>query len=154
MINPNCLLERWKMSKKISTVTLMILLLAGVWAGCSKPGEEIPSGAYAYTAYDSLQQTIITGWFTTIPDSDSTFTGEWHFSNVGPVRDDAGPQLGDGTLEGNQAGQHISINLNPGWIDNNITLDGTEAGGTISGRWLFSGYAGVTNSGPFTAIKR
>lgn len=131
----------------------MIILLFIGWQSCSEPDDGIPSGSYSYTAYDSLHTKVITGWFTMLMDSDSTITGEWHFSNVGDVRDDIGPQLGDGTLAGFRTGDLISIGLNPDIVDNNVFLIGSEESGIIAGGWTWATIAGISNWGTFTALR-
>ena len=136
------------------TITPFILILVLVLSSlsCSAPNDTIPNGAYTYNAYDSLNAKVSMGWFTLVVDSDSTFSGEWHLSNVGVARSDIGPQIGEGTLRGGQSGDHISINMNPEWVDNNVFLIGTKTGETITGKWQYSSFAGIQNSGDFVAV--
>ena len=141
-----------RLGNRMVFVIGLILLFMG-WQSCSELDEGVPTGAFDYTAYDSLYTKLITGWFTMVLDSDSTITGEWHFTNVGDVRDDIGPQLGDGTIEGNLSQNAFYLNLNPEWADNNVFLVGFESNGSYSGMWMFSTLTGATNQGPFIATR-
>ncbi len=58
----------------------------------------------------------------------------------------------NGELEGSIQGNKILINLNPGYSDNNILLNGTLKGNKLSGNWQQIGISGVIKSGYFSAI--
>ena len=65
-----------------------------------------------------------------------------------------GPQVGMGTFVGEIHGNVVGLNLNPGWADNNVVLNGEMENGTYAGRWEWITFAGVTYTGNFTAVKR
>ena len=50
-------------------------------------------------------------------------------------------------------GTSISMNLNPGWADNNVVLSGTVEKDRISGKWTWITFVGPTAEGTFEAIK-
>jgi hypothetical protein len=60
----------------------------------------------------------------------------------------------DATRSGKYVGQvqdrGVSIDLNPGVADNNVTLSGTPSDGSLSGRWQHSTFAGARETGTFT----
>ncbi len=111
-----------------------------------------PSGSYAYRAYDSSQNQIVTGWMTIEFDSENNITGEWHLSSIGNP-ENIGPHTGDGELEGSKDDGVIWINLNPGWVDNNVFLMDTVDDEIFSGQWQYTGFPGVINSGLFTTTR-
>jgi hypothetical protein len=47
----------------------------------------------------------------------------------------------------------VWLDLNPGWADNNVLLDGALNGSTWTGRWSYSTLGGALNGGSFTAGK-
>lgn len=111
-----------------------------------------PVDTFTYMCY-YLEVPAVTGWFTTERTGPHKISGEWHFSYVGePV--EVGPQVGDGILAGTVEGDHIVINLNPGWQDANVYLDGVLTGDRYLGDWTFSSLAGIVSQGPFEATRR
>ena len=59
--------------------------------------------------------------------TNDVISGNWAFAYVGPGDPETaehrlGPQIGQGRLEGWKHGNTLSINLNPGWADNNVFL--------------------------------
>lgn len=111
----------------------------------------IPSGAYSYTAYDSLETIIVTGWFTMEFQDSTTIEGEWHFKKVGNP-ENIGPQVGDGELIGQKDDSIVYIELNPQYRDNNVLLVGEISENEYTGEWIWSTIIGVTNKGSFHAV--
>ncbi|MEK6756645.1 MAG: hypothetical protein AABZ02_10890, partial [Bacteroidota bacterium] len=60
---------------------------------------------------------------------------------------------GAGLLTGMVDGRDVSINLNPGWVDNNVVLQGTFENDRLRGRWSWITFAGPTSEGTFDATK-
>jgi len=56
-------------------------------------------------------------------------------------------------LAGRVDGRSVTINLNPGWVDNNVILAGTVVDGRIEGQWTWITFAGPTTTGTFVATK-
>ncbi|HUN65798.1 MAG TPA: hypothetical protein VMW43_06810 [Bacteroidota bacterium] len=113
----------------------------------------VPSGEFHYRAYDTGGTLISTGYCTiTFTDSVSV-TGNWHFEKV-DTPPNIGPQTGDGKLAGLLSGGMLSVNLNPGYVDNNVFLRGQFTGTAYSGAWSWSGFPGVINRGTFRAVKQ
>jgi hypothetical protein len=94
----------------------------------------------------------VTGWFTMGEPGPGIVCGEWHFSYAHEPMD-VGPQVGDGVLMGTVEANHITINLNPGWHDANVQLDGVLTGNRYAGEWIYSTLAGVRSQGLFEATK-
>jgi hypothetical protein len=111
----------------------------------------IPSGAYSYIAYDSLETIIVTGWFTMEFQDSTTIEGEWHFKKIGNP-ENIGPQVGDGELFGQKDDSIIYIDLNPQYRDNNVLLVGEISVDEYTGEWIWSTIIGVTNKGSFRAV--
>ncbi len=130
------------------------LLVAIQWAGCKQTSSEtIPSGAYAYTSYDSGGIALVSGWFTIIVSDSISVSGEWHFKPIGsPQR--IGPQTGDGKLVGGNDRGQVWIELNPQIRNNNLQLNGTLAQGQFAGQWTWISYSGITNQGTFKAVRK
>lgn len=114
--------------------------------------DRIPSGAYSYTAYDSLETIVVTGWFTLEFQDSTNIEGEWHFKKVGNP-ENIGPQVGDGELIGQKDDSIVYIELNPQYRDNNVLLVGEISGNEYTGEWIWSTIIGVTNKGIFRAVK-
>jgi hypothetical protein len=111
------------------------------------------SKTYKYTGYDSTGNKIISGYLW-IDSVDSTVVkGRWDFKQVSN-EENLGPQTGKGNFEGIKDLQgNMSLNLNPGWIDNNVFLIGSFHNLHYNGDWNYVGFPGVINSGSFEAIQ-
>jgi len=112
-------------------------------------------GLFAYQGFSAQDVLLVTGrldlrWVTNV------VSGTWAFDYVGPgdpttAEGDIGPQIGAGELEGSRHGNTLSINLNKGWCDNNVFLDGLYEGNSVTGRWCWSTFSGARTVGPFIA---
>lgn len=111
------------------------------------------SKTYKYTGYDSTGNKIISGYLW-IDSVDSTVVkGRWDFKQVSN-EENLGPQTGKGNFEGIKDLQgNMSLNLNPGWIDNNVFLIGSFHNLHYNGDWNYVGFPGVINSGSFEAVQ-
>jgi len=109
-------------------------------------------GRFLYKSFDSTGTKIVEGWLTLIYRDSVHITGEWHFQKVGsPQR--IGPQVGDGVLEGGVRDETVWVELQPQNRDNNLQLTGTIENGRYHGEWVWISFVGVTNRGPFEAIR-
>ena len=114
----------------------------------------IPPGAMAYDGYDDSGQHVVTGW---IRLDIASSAGEWQLSAlVDPST--IGPQVGSGTLTLTFSEGLVGAQLNPFYVDNNVSLGGQLTTGWMQpmryeGRWSFESIAGTQNSGPFTAVE-
>jgi hypothetical protein len=120
--------------------------------GCTKENavESTPPGALRYQAYDTAGTLLISGWLTlTIRDS-AHIDGEWHFEKVNDAHN-SGPQSGNGHLVGAFQEDVLSIDLNPGYIDNNVLLSGHLTQTAYDGTWTWIGFPGILNRGRFHA---
>jgi len=112
-------------------------------------------GRFAYQGFNPEGILLVTGqlhleWVTNV------VSGTWAFDYVGPgspetAGRDIGPQIGQGELEGHWDGSRLSINLNRGWADNNVFLDGVYDGTIFQGRWGWSTFGGERTNGTFVA---
>lgn len=124
-------------------------LLAGCDSDLSSP--QFIGGRYAYTAWNSGDTAVVTGTiYLANPDS-TALVGSWELRTVRGATD-TGPQVGFGSLAGSTAGG-VTINLNPGWVDNNVYLSGSFDGNSIEGDWQWVTLTGVTASGRFEMKK-
>ena len=125
---------------------LFFLLLFSISAICCKDnGVAVPGvllGTYTYNGYDSGGTLVVRGTLV-LSREDSNIGGNWYFNDGR-----------SGSLEGLLDEQEISLNLNPGFVDNNLLLHGTFGGSMISGNWEQVGFPGVMAQGTFTAIRR
>ncbi len=113
------------------------------------PGDTSIVGMYRYTGYDSLGAVLITGTLEFKSVDSTSARGTWELD--GP--EGYGPQIGVGTFEGWIDGGVVTLNLNPGWADNNVFLYGRMAAGVYSGQWDWVTFIGPTYTGSFTAVK-
>jgi hypothetical protein len=110
------------------------------------------AGRYQYTAYNAADSVVVAGLITLANPDSTRLTGSWVLAAVnGAVN--IGPQTGAGTLAGSTA-SGVSIDLNPGWADNNVILFGTHSGREIAGTWQWVTLTGVTADGRFVMKKR
>lgn len=107
---------------------------------------------YLYKAYNSKGELAVSGTMKTTVVEASSVAGTWSFVAVLPS-EKVGPQTGTGTLTGSIQKSSISINLNPGWADNNVFLQGTVSSDSITGRWMWSTFIGPTAEGSFIATR-
>lgn len=109
---------------------------------------------YQYIAYYGKSLRVCaegTIEFTIEPDS--SLTGTWTIKAAdGFTQNEIGPQVGSGKLSGSIKNHQFYVNLNPGWSDNNVTLN-AYYGDEIRGGWYWSTFAGAKSSGGFT-LKR
>jgi hypothetical protein len=65
-----------------------------------------------------------------------------------------GPQIGKGHLAGEFHNDTMLIELQPLYRDNNVGLYGTIQGNEFTGKWIYSSFIGITNSGTFIAVRK
>lgn len=133
------------------------LLVTAFLVGCHDRGNPIvngraPAGSYRYEGYDSKGNSIVVGVISISFVDSVAVKGEWALEKNGPS-DNIGPQIGAGLLTGMVDGRDVSINLNPGWVDNNVVLQGTFENDRLRGRWSWITFAGRTSEGTFDATK-
>ena len=137
-----------------NTYVLFLLLLATLCLDCKQTSTEpMPSGAYAYTSYDSSGVALVNGWFTMSISNSNAISGEWHFKPIGNPQN-IGPQTGDGALIGGIDSGRVWVELNPKFIDNNLQLNGTLQNGRFAGQWTWISFVGITNRGRFEALRK
>ncbi len=118
----------------------LMLIVACQDQGTSFDGKML--GKFAYTAYDTLGTELSHGTLTLF-QNDSKITGAWQFEGGR-----------SGKLEGTVRSTELNLNLNLGFIDNNLLLQGTISDGTFSGLWQQIGLPGIMDRGLFTAIRQ
>lgn len=139
---------------------LTLLALSLSLDSCKDSGKAVvstpdPGGipaTYSYRAYSSQGPLVVVGTLTLAKTDGSLLSGTWAFEAVS-LGDKVGPQLGAGKLAGSIQGTTISINLNPGWADNNVILTGTFGQDRITGTWTWVTFAGPTAQGRFEAVE-
>lgn len=137
----------------MKTGILFFLPLLVAVTTCTQPTDSTPSGAFAFSSYDSTGAPVSSGWFSMKFSDSVTISGEWHF-NPQDNPQDVGPQIGQGTLAGLVQGDQVFINLNPDYADNNVSLSGTMTENRISGIWMWTTFTGPTNQGTFEAERK
>lgn len=133
---------------------LLIICLSAFYllsfSSCEDSDLNTFSKSYKYIGYDSSWNKIIEGylWFDSIDSVE--VKGGWRFNLVSNC-ENVGPQIGHGNFEGttNMLGT-LSLNLNPGMIDNNVLLEcSMRLPYRIDGQWSYVGFPGVINWGRF-----
>ncbi|MBN1397184.1 MAG: hypothetical protein JXA06_04045 [Bacteroidetes bacterium] len=142
----------------IFTGLIKVLLTAIIFilsAGCGEDNsvQTVTSEPFSYTAYNTSGVPIVNGWMTIYIQDSSKVTGEWHFSKIGDP-EDIGPCIGEGNLVGSVNIEHLHINLNPKYKDNNVFLIGNIQADKFEGEWVWGGFAGIINTGSFIAVRQ
>ena len=139
---------------------LFILILFLSFVACTDKGDSPVDGLqpggvpdrYIYKAYNSKGDLAVSGTMTLVDIDSTSDSGTWSFVAVLPS-EKVGPQVGTGRLTGTIQKSSIYINLNPGWADNNVFLQGTVSPDSITGRWMWSTFVGPTAEGTFRAMR-
>ncbi|HDP99766.1 MAG TPA: hypothetical protein ENN22_11375 [bacterium] len=142
--------------KQISIFGLIIIISLSFYfcdKGNSINGLKIPGGAYAHSGFDSTGVEIVTGWIKIIFDDSATISGEWQLDKIGDPKN-IGPQVGSGSLKGNLENNQLFLNLNPGYVDNNVFLTCPYDDQKLMGKWEYAGFPGIINFGTFVAEKK
>lgn len=126
--------------RSILFLSTLMLIAACQDQGTSFDGNML--GKFTYTAYDTLGTELYYGTLILF-QNDSKITGAWQFEGGR-----------SGQLEGIVRGTELNLNLNPGFVDNNLLLHGIISDGTFSGAWQQVGLPGIMNRGSFTAIRQ
>jgi hypothetical protein len=129
---------------------ITFILFAAVWIMNCDDDPSPRTGTYRYTAVHS-GSPVVEGFLHLDEVSTTRVSGRWELSRVGSANVEVGPQVGTGTLAGSFDGQTLSVDLNPGFADNNVFLAGTFQGNTLRGEWNFSGFPGPISQGTFIA---
>lgn len=98
--------------------------------------------AYQYSAFDTLGNTLARGTLWLQFDR-SKVTGTWKLDDNR-----------SGELEGLLRNDTLSLNLNPGFVDNNLFLLGVFTVRTYAGKWEQVGFPGVMAQGSFFALQQ
>ena len=138
---------------------LIVLALFFSLVACTDEGDSVGSDlhpgvpvSYSYRGFDAKGLLVVVGPMSLTATDTTSVSGTWAFEGVS-AGNHIGPQVGSGRLVGNIQGTTISINLNPGWADNNVILLGTIGSHQITGTWTWVTFAGPTTKGTFEAVK-
>jgi len=116
------------------------------------PTRHPPKGAFLYRGYDSTGKLVIRGWLSMNVDGDGCVEGTWCLAKVG-APENIGPQIGIGRLHGRIEASRLSLNLNPGFLDFNVSLAGAFDGASFRGTWRYRTIRGLVSEGAFEAVK-
>lgn len=116
------------------------------------PANHPPKNAFLYRGYDSGDRLVIKGWLRFVVEDATDVVGEWCLDRVGDP-DDIGPQVGVGSLRGRAEGPRLSLNLNPGFADFHVLLNGALDGTSFKGTWRYSTVRGPVSEGTFEAAQ-
>ena len=142
------------------TILFVIFALAFTVDACSDSGAPVASlpplgslpSSYSYSGYNSKGVLVVLGSITLAVTDSQDVSGTWRLECIAQG-EKVGPQTGSGTLQGSFQDSRIAVNLNPGWMDNNVFLSGTFDKDRFSGTWMWSTFVGPTAEGRFEAIK-
>jgi hypothetical protein len=142
------------------TILFTVLVLTFAINACKDNGEPVTSmpplpgqpSSYSYSGYNSKGTLVVVGSMTLAVTDSQIVIGTWALECIAPG-EQLGPQTGSGTLRGSIQESRVALNLNPGWVDNNVFLSGTFNKDRFSGTWMWSTFVGSTAEGRFEAIK-
>jgi hypothetical protein len=111
------------------------------------------AGTFAYAAFDGSGRPVLEGTLVLTPQPSLGVTGTWTIGWSAGADTTAlvGPQVGSGDLVGVFAGGQITLDLNPGFADNDVGLSGCVTVEGFAGTWSYSGIAGPVAGGTFSA---
>jgi hypothetical protein len=117
------------------------------------PIKHPPKGALLYRGFDSAGKLVIRGWLVIVAADPDRVDGEWCLDRVGSP-DNIGPQVGLGRLRGRLEGTSLSLNLNPGFMDFNVSLEGSFDEVSFKGAWRYNTVRGTAGEGTFEAAAK
>lgn len=135
------------------------LVAAGVACSDGVTGPDELSGVYVYQATDSAGTLLLTGTLQLVFHDDWSVTGSWGIDWAPDADTDTevGPQVGEGTLQGQLSAEDLVLDLSPGIADNNVFLVGALVRGSLApqlaGDWSYSTLLGAVAAGHFTATR-
>jgi hypothetical protein len=110
---------------------------------------------YHYKGFDTNGALVVEGVLSLSINNTNRVEGEWKLHEVKPEKiKNLGNQIGSGKLAGQINESKINLDLNPGWADNNVLLNGEVTTTNIFGTWGFYGFAGEIVGGKFEAVKK
>jgi hypothetical protein len=129
---------------------------AAILAACGPESSafELADGELHYRATTATGRPLLEGRLTLTFPTDSTVAGTWELQwSVGAdTTSPVGPQIGTGALVGTRRADTLLLELNPGYVDNNVNLRGIATRGGLRGDWTWATIAGPYTSGPFSAV--
>jgi hypothetical protein len=129
---------------------LFLILIGTLFLYCSSSTDPLGNNRYSYTAYDSTGHPVVTGWIKIEISDSNRVEGSWYLTKIrSSVK--TTHATGDGKLEGVIENNGISLDLNPGWRDNNTVLVGKFEDNKITGKWAWISFIGITEEGTFVA---
>lgn len=131
-------------------ILIIVITAVSFLSSCEDSDPNSFPKSYKYTGYDSSWNKIIEGYLWIDSIDSVEVKGRWRFNLVSNC-ENIGPQIGKGSFEGttNMRGT-LSLNLNPGMIDNNVLLECSMLlPYGIDGHWSYIGFPGVINWGRF-----
>lgn len=133
-------------------ILIIVITAVSLLSSCGEDSSTNSSmTTYKYTGYDSTGNKIISGYLWVESTDSSIVEGRWNFKQIGTCQN-IGPQTGKGNFEGHKDSRgSMNLNLNPGWIDNNVILDGSLLNSHYDGSWSYIGFPGIINRGGFEA---
>jgi hypothetical protein len=142
------------------TILFVMFALAFTVNACSDGGDPVASlpplgslpSSYSYSGYNSKGVLVVVGSMTLAVTDSQVVSGTWALECIAQG-EKVGPQTGIGTLQGSYQNSRVALNLNPGWMDNNVFLSGTFDKDRFIGTWMWSTFVGSTAQGRFEAIK-
>jgi hypothetical protein len=125
------------------------LLLSGLLVvlvcSCEDAGAPVNPGdlgTFSYVAFDNSGTPIVRGILVLHADNEK-ISGSWQFADGR-----------SGELAGFIDNDALILDLNPGWVDNNLVLHGRMTGKTYAGKWEQIGFKGIMAQGTFTATRK
>jgi hypothetical protein len=118
-------------------------------------GADQKETCYLYKGFDTNGNLVVEGVLNLTVGATNRVQGDWRLQEVKPSKlKKLGPQTGSGKVEGEIKQDRINLDLNPGWADNNIILNGRVTTTNILGTWGYYGFAGELAGGKFEAVKK
>lgn len=136
------------------TLQLAVQICGLLFCLCCFGADQIKA-SYLYKGFDTNGNLVVEGVLNFSVSATNRVQGDWKLNEVKPIKvRKLGPQIGSGKLEGQIRESKISLELNPGWDDNNVILNGQVTSTNMFGLWGYYGFPGKIVGGKFEAVKK
>jgi hypothetical protein len=139
----------------MKTAFQLAIQISGLFLCLGCFGADQKETRYLYKGFDTNGNLVVEGVLNLSVGATNRVQGDWKLQEIKPNKlKKLGPQIGSGKLDGQIRQDKINLDLNPGWADNNVILNGQITTTNIFGTWGYFGFAGKMVGGKFEAVMK